>query len=341
MMTKLSLSIFIVLLNISVIFAQEATKDFKINLPEYHVPNSLYGSIGLIDSRVDPSQMGIVQLGAFNRKARVICEVPFEIQLQNAMTALTDSSAGDGQLVLQLRKLSFAEIIKATSEKGYCCLRANLYSKKNEYYYKLASIDTLVQIGAMDVTKALLRDGSHLITEFIANELWHEAVDEDSYSFDNLLKIDSIEKRGNIIYNTEKFTDGLYSDYHSFCMQSPDKLAQVKTSKDGNIKGVKVLSPENKLEKVKPRDVYALVYNGQPYVATAFGFYPMVKSDDEFYFTGKTKVSANSADAMAAGILFGVIGVLVASSTNATYVMQIDHYNGSFIPIRQVVSYEQ
>src|SRR5689334_3925025 len=107
-------------------FAQRATEDYTITLPEQKISNSLYRNISYLDSRYDTSNMGIVQLGAFNRKARVIPKVPFSMQLTTVLQAMTDSSAKDGELLFQLRQFNFAEITGAMSERGYCYLRADL-----------------------------------------------------------------------------------------------------------------------------------------------------------------------------------------------------------------------
>lgn len=87
---------------------------------------------------------------------------------------------------------------------------------------------------------------------------------------------------------------------------------------------------------MKPKELYALVYEGKPYIATAYGYYTLEKSGNDFFFTGKAKVTANSSDVIAASILFGVVGGMIATNASGIYEMQIDHVNGEFIPIRAV-----
>src|SRR4030095_15995724 len=100
-------------------YAQRTTEDFNITLPEQKVSNSLYKTISFLDSRTDTTNMGAVQLGAFNRQARVVPKVHISNQLVNVLNALNDSTAKDGELLFQLRQLSFAEITGALNEKGY------------------------------------------------------------------------------------------------------------------------------------------------------------------------------------------------------------------------------
>lgn len=338
-MNKLTLGVLFLLgfCNLSV-YSQDITetKDFELIVPASHIQNSLYHSIDFIDARSDKTNLGLVQLGAFNHQAQVVPQSPFPGQLQKVMLAVTDSTAKNGALLFHLRQLKFAEATAMTSEKGYCYLKAGLYSKNDNHYQKLAAIDTLLEIKSLDVTKAILKGGSKLITDFIASNLLKEASDARIYTHQELAKMDSTEKRELIVYNTDKYTEGLYYNYKSFSNQKPDKNIFVETKKDGRIASVKISGEDNNLVKVKPKEVYAIVYNGKPYIATQYGYYPVEKSKDDFYFTGKVKVAASPADIMVAQMMFGVVGVALAASANAVYEIRIDHTDGSFIKIREV-----
>src|SRR5688572_14940293 len=90
--------------------AQNRTEDFEITLPKQRISNNQYNSIAFIDTRYDTTHMGIVQLGAFNKKAKVYPKVPMATQLTNVVNALADSGANNGELLFQLRQFSFAEI---------------------------------------------------------------------------------------------------------------------------------------------------------------------------------------------------------------------------------------
>ena len=335
-MNKLLLTLQILLFFTVCLFAQNPTRNFEINLPEYKIQNSLYHTISYLDSRIDTTHMGIVQLGAFNRKAKVIAKTPLSKQLENVIQSLTDSTATENELLLQLRQFNFAEITGAVSEKGYFYLKAELYAKKELQYQKIASIDTVVLVKAMDVTNALFRNGSKTITDFIAKGLTKTATDSFFYSIHNITQIDSIEKRGIILFNTGKFTDGLYETYSSFKNQAPDKQVIVETKREESISSVKWLDGNGKKVKIKSKDIYAIVYKGQPFIATEYGYYRLTKLDDDFYFTGKAKVTASTGDVIAAGFFFGIIGSLLASNADATFDMKIDHTNGGLIRIREI-----
>ena len=334
-MYKFFLTIISPLFTAAHLFSQSRTEDFKLGSPELKVPNSLYSSIQYVDSRYDTTSMGIVQLGAFNRKARVIPKIPFSIQLTNVMHGLIDSSAKKAELLFQFRQFNFAEITGVVSEKGYCYIRADLYASKSGRYQKLSSIDTVLLVKSMDVTRALLRNGSKVISSFIADNLLKEPVDSSAYTFNDILHMDSIEKRKIALYNTTTYVDGLYTSYASFMNQVPDKQVTIEEKK-GKISSVKMAAENGQMLKVKRKDVYAIVYKEQPYIATEYDYYPLEKRDDDFYFTGKAKVTADQGAVLAASFFFGIIGGLIASDADATFDMKIEHSNGGFIRLREI-----
>jgi hypothetical protein len=142
---------------------------------------------------------------------------------------------------------------------------------------------------------------------------------------------DSFEKSMIKLYTTTQFVDGLYRSFKAFAAQIPDQAMTVE-EKNNEIKNVKVSDSTGKLIKVKSKDVYAMVYKGQLYVATSYSFYPLTKEKEDFYFTGKVKAGV---DAMA-GAMFGLMGSLLSSSSYYTFEMKIDHISGGFIRIRYI-----
>lgn len=340
-MTRLIFLFFFGCVYCKLAIAQKSTKDFEIDLPEQKITHSLYNTVEYIDSRFDTSNMGIVQLGAFNKKARVIPLTPFNQQLQKVMNSLIDNAeAGKDTLLFQLRQLSFAEVTGAMSEKGYCYLRAGLYQKQQGNYKPVDDIDTVLVIKSMDVTKGLFRNGSKLIVGFIGNNLGKTAPDEMLYTYEDVTLIDSIEKRKLKVYNVDTYTNGVYLTYQSFVNQIPDHTVMDVTLKRDTISSVKVKGENDKMEKIKAKNIYAVVHQGKMFIATDYGYYPAEKYNDDFLFTGKAKVAASAGDMIAAGVFFGIIGSLIAeNSANATFEMKIDHVNGGFIRLHEIKRY--
>lgn len=304
MMKKLFHFFTAIIFTSSSLIAQNHNREFEVSLPETKISGSFYNRLIFFDARTDTTQMGIVQTGAFNRKTNVIAKTPLRLQLNILMNALVDNTAKDGELLLQLRQISFAEITGAVSEKGYFYFRANLYAKSGQNYRPLADIDTAIILkSSWDVTRGLFKNGSKLISSFISNSLLQMPSAAGNMLFSDILNIDSSEKATVKIYTDTILQNGIYFTWNSFKNQRPDKAVLSADIKNGQLKSVKILGEENKQEKIKSKNVYAVVYNGQPFIATDYGFYPIEKRNDDFFFQGKAKVTANTGNVIAASVL--------------------------------------
>lgn len=315
-------------------FAQKKTREFEILPSDLKITNSLYNKIKFLDSRDDTTSLGIVQVGMSNKLARVIPKVCFNNQINEAFSSLIDSTARNGEMLFQLRQLSFAEITRMFTEEGYCFLKAELYSKTGLEYIKVAKLDTIIFVESLDVTKRIFKEGSQTILKFIETNLTKEIIDNKPWSFNSINKVDSVEKEEIPAYKTDNFPDGVYTDYSSFKKLQPNYQALVETKKDGSISSVKKTDDEGK--KVKINDFYCIVYKGQPFICTDYGYYPLQKRENDFYFTGKAYITANAKSVSTATFYFGIIGGLIASDAKALYEMKIDHQNGGFIRIKEV-----
>lgn len=325
-----------VLLIFNLNYAQDKTEKFNLILPTYMIEGSLYNQVTVLDSRFDTTNIGIVQLGMFNNKARVVCEIPLEKQIDSILKYTIKSPSKNGKLLLQIRYFNISELTKSMSELGYLRFRANLYSEIDNKFYKLDFLDTFIEYrgGMSDVTNAILEISSFTLVDFITKNLSLEPKIQTPYSLFELKNIDSFEKKLIPIYNTSSFKDGLYSNYNSFYNQIPDlSMGKIKM-KDTLIKAV---FKTNNEEKYNYKEIYALVLDGKPYVSTKFGFYPLFKIGNELIYTGKAKTSANSGDMIAMGLMFGLIGsAILADNSSSTFEMKLDHLDGSSIRIKEV-----
>ena len=334
MIYKFICTCFLLLLGNIGLYAQH-TEQFEIPLSKNKIANSLYNSVKLLDSRSDTTNLGIIQTGAFNRKAKVIPAVPLSKQFAGLLNSLTDETAQHGELLLQLRQCSFAELTGAMTEKGYFYFRAMLYAKAGGQYQKIGMLDTVVQMkSSIDVTRGLLKNGSGIMQDFLARNLVKKPESTELYSYQDVVRIDSIEKSKIRLYNVVVLTEGLYNTYEAFMNQKPDGRIQL----DGHIvfKGrVKEIGEDGKLKKLQDT-AYSIVHQGQAYVVTKQGYYPIEKKGNDFLFTGKAQVTANAGSVITASLFFGIIGGLIASNENAMFEMKIDHLNGGFIRLREV-----
>jgi hypothetical protein len=320
-------------------FCQKKTEAFSFIKPNDFIPAafSYYKTIDFLDSRIEKRNMGIVQLGVMNAKALVVPDPALPEQFQTMLDEVNGDTVGANSLLLQLRDFRFAELTSSFKEEGWCYLRANLYTKEQTSCQLLAVLDTLIYFTAGDVTKSLLKKSSATLYTFLKENVVRKPADTASINFADVQNIDNLEKSKIMLYNTTSFVNGVYKTYNGFKDQKPD-VPDFAISYDGNnhIKEVALTDNNGKLKRMKPADYYAIVKDGNMFIATEFGWYPLKKIDNDFYFLGKAKTSANSGNVIAAGVAFGLIGSLIASSASAEFVdMRIDHLNGGFIVERK------
>ncbi|MEO6252482.1 MAG: hypothetical protein ABIO79_04220 [Ferruginibacter sp.] len=334
-MNKSTLAILIFLAVPSFMFAQKIrTEDFQFTMPEQKIPNSLYSSIRVIDARNDTTTVGIIQRGFLNDRVKLIPKLPLADQMSAVLSALTDGSAKAGELVLHVRQFTLAEITGSFSERGYCYVRAALFGGHDGSYRLLSKLDSVFVVKSADVTKGLLKTGSETITDLISANLLKEPVETEVYSYNEIYKIDSLEKRGFAIYQTDVYKDGVYRSFSSFRDHQPDGQVTAKIKK-GKLLDVYTFNAKGSKEQVWHKDTYAVIYQGIPFISSDFIYYPLTKKDNDFYFTGKAK-TANSTEVMVAGMMFGLLGSALASEVNAKFEMKIDHLNGGFIRGKEV-----
>jgi hypothetical protein len=272
-----------------------------------------------------------------NRKPKEVTSLPLDYQLTRLMDSLTDSTAKNGELFLQLRLFNYAEVTGNISQKGRCYLRAVLYAKKGDQYQKINSLDTAAAIQVSpNLSKGALANGGKILAMFIADNLLKESADSTVYSLHDIKQIDSIEKQHTRLYTAKTYTDGVYMSYASFKDQVPDDLIiKADTTDSGNLFAVKVIRNGEK-ERIKPKDAYAAVYKGIPYIATKYGYYPIHKAGGDFFFTGDIEIKSDVGASVANDVTYGVLGVISSLGEEEKYDMEIDHVNGQFIRIVQI-----
>lgn len=343
---KQKISIIILLINfLSVISitAQKRTEDFQINIPEERNIKSAFKTITLIDARPDTTNVGIVQKGAFNAKAKVVPVTPLRNQFQNLLTSITNKDSEDGELVLYLKQFYFAEVTGAISEKGYCYFQAYLFSKNKEEKFQLVdAMDSVIVHSSMDVTKATMKKGSALVSNFILKNLYNKDNSNAAYTYEEVKNYDNIAKQKLALYNSSTLPDGLYTNFQNFreLIVSNVPVVNIKSTPNGD-KAYKVYTSKNDKEKeVDKSDYYAMVYKGIPYVYsdTDHAFLKMTKknADGDYYFTAKAKATAKTGNVIAASAFFGIIGGLIAADAKSEFEMKLDYLNGGFMPIKEI-----
>jgi hypothetical protein len=317
--------------------------EFEFKLPELRkkdsarrisrVSNSLYDNIDFLDSRprpvIGPTFTGLLK----NKPADLVLKQPVGAQFTGILNGLIDGTAGNGSLLFQLQRFYYIEEFTT----HYCYLQATLYSKTGTQYRKLLTLDTSFVIQYNNVVDYLDAVARPLVCVFIRDALKLPSTDSAAYDLSALNKMDSIERARLPLFTDTAWVDGLYLSYRSFSQQLPDRQCTVKMTKDGQIKWVKVLDAEGNAAEQKWKNMYALVYRGQAYMATEYGLYPVTRTDNALLFTGDIRIPPTSGEMNTSAFMLGLTGMFITSrGYRTTYTMAIDQFNGQFLHLRVI-----
>jgi len=327
----LSCTVFFVLSCLS-LYAQKIYK-FQLSLPQTKVAASLYNSITVVDFRGDTNSMGFIHTGLMARYTKVVPAISMKNQYKALFNAVIDSTALNGKLLLLIERLLFVERENTFTYDGYFNMRANLYAKIANHYQMIRTIDTIVSKTALDPTKALLKAGNEVMTDFLTKNLKSTPSGPIYLSYD-ILNIATTEKYETALYSARSYTDGLYLTYKAFKNQMPDRQIVVD-SVDINTGNIRTIEGGGVTLKVKANNVYALVYKGHPYVVSEGHYYPLTKKGNDFFFVGKAQYFLIPGDELVYEIIGGNAPYLFVAPT-ATFEMKIDYKNGAFIRLKKL-----
>jgi hypothetical protein len=307
--------------------------EFKLSPIQTRVSNSLYNSLAVLDYRADTTSMGFIHTGMSELYTRVRPATPVSSQYKALFNTTIDNTATDGQLLLQIRRLLFAE----RANKGYFNMRAILYSKIGKYYEIVGRIDTLVsKTSPIDPTNGILKLGDKIMTDFLLENLKVKPSDP-ILSYGDVLNITNVEKNELPLYNRDQYIDGLYLNYRSFNNQMPDRQITVNGD-DLNSGEIRTIEGGGITQKVKANKVYAMVYKGLPYVVSEGLYYPLKKVNNDFFFVGKARAYVVPGDELVSDIAGDITPFIVFSSLpTATFQVKIDYANGAFIRLKKVL----
>jgi hypothetical protein len=322
-MNRQLLALLILCLPCASLFSQGMAAAFEWTAPKPQPEKSLYKLIAFLDSRQDTSCVGNYSLELGGRPTKLILKTPIQPQLEAILNACTDASSGFGAVLFQLKRFSFAETQRTT----YTYLSATLYALKDNGYVPLLNLDTTLVIdGPVNFQPALAYASNEVVNDFIAKGIVLAPVDTIVYSYDDVRHIDSVRKRKLKAYSASTYAEGFYSNYTAFKNQTPDLQGVVKLRSDSSM--TVTLHSTEWTEPRGKKHIFAVVYKGIPYIVTHFGYYPLEKQGDDFYFSGRLNVVGSAQSP------FGLFTGNAADADKRNYRVLIDYTNGEFIHLR-------
>lgn len=309
---------------------------FEIQISTIKPEGGFYNKIRFIDSREDTTHLGFVSTGALKERTLVFGKRPIVEQITDVMKALTDSTSQSRTMLFQLRRFNFLEYPGLHNDRGYFFLKASVYYQHDDRYRRIRTIDTLIETSG--ATYILFNEASRTLISFLRNSLWQPPQDKETYSYSNVLSIDSVEKSKLKAYTIPILKDGMYRNFKSFINQEPD-MEVIVDRKNNEIHSVKIDGGNGKTFGVKLKEIYALVDKGQAFLVVENEYCPMNRTNGDFYFKGRAKAGGSAGEIIgffAAGMFDSPLGnPMAGNSAKPMFEMKLDHSNGEFIRLRR------
>jgi hypothetical protein len=309
------------------------------------VAHSLYNRLEIIDKREDTSEVGWFSNGTYYG-LEVCLAGTLNQQLGRLLGQLTDSSAGDGTLVVEMRRF----VAYDNDKKRSGSLRFRVFGGKGGRYCRIADVDTTfsqrlgtgrggqrkfsaAMNGALSVSLASLlrRPGDSAAGLFtvatipFADQLW---------------------KGQTPLYQTDVFPDGVYLRYSSFARLRPDITQFEVTDTVNPEKGILLAATkEDPSMQVNPGQIFGFVSKGKAYVTFDEAFQPLIKKDGDYFVIGRMRADAPDADVVAglAGFALAVASMgklpfvhVWGLTVRKKFLLQLDYGTGRFVPVRPV-----
>jgi hypothetical protein len=331
------------LLSIGKSFAQVEYLKLSASGKKYNTP---FTKVNIIDNRTNSNLLGFIPVGPFGKIKPIGFEGNFIDSLTKYFLSTNIIHKQEREITLILNELFLGEVNEGYREVGRLRLHLRIFENSgDDKYVELGSFDRVYSCySANDVSRKLLHSVNERFCEIGGNVAKMTLMDGNKkpvYSFQDLQKLDSIEKM-----NLPMFTDaipniGVYRDYKSFKMNDPEKISAIVDTSDKT--NLKIYFLENKNGKaVKARlnnkVIYAVYDGNKMYKATSVGFYEMKKVNADFFFNGVTSLVNYGVDNSAIYPL-GLVTIIVPSSDSKDvnlFQFKINPVNGNSMPMEKI-----
>ncbi len=317
--------------------------------PTGKISDSRYNAIQFLDNRgIDTADLGFIaeKNGASKFISYVIQpKISLSSQFSHIINSVS-SFADTGKILIQLANLQF-------KTNGYLqkvfSFKADLYYLSPKGYCKQDAIDTTVVIKARNSKNlsGYYEAASNIVCSFIYRNLTKQITDCHEYlTFNEIQKIDSVNKRKITLYSSDTLTEGVYTTYESLKNQEPEYNDFEVKIKDGILKKVERVSHTAEEMDYSFPDMYAVVTGNKIFLRIDSKYYPLEKRNNDFYFTRRIDYVTNRGPETAgqalilfnplAGALGRLAGKLLNGTTKVTYEFKVNYTDGSFIPVKKI-----
>jgi hypothetical protein len=324
-------------------------EEIIIHLASEHLKpsTSLFSKVEVIDNRFDTTTIGFVNVGNGKYQYPTFINAPSQ-NLKDEISLAVDSiisnaSKQEGTLLINVRKFFLAETGSASIQAGKFTYKAGYYLKQDTFYRQLFAVDTTIRVKkkSRDVTLRLLDTMKGTFSTFIQQAANFEPAqcDPAQLTFYDIQHIDEIEKRGFPAYQVDILQRGIYTSFEDFKSNHPSEEKFILEYRKGFTRPfVYEVTDDGKKGKEIMRKNYYIISDGEKmFISAIYGLYPLLKRNNDFYFTIGRTDNAQSSQTVTATNMYEVLGNLVLDIIHwRSFEFKIDYTTGKFLPVRKI-----
>jgi hypothetical protein len=326
--------IFFALFLLPQILTAQKILEFPSKFEKIDAKNWLFNIDKVIDVRnaISTNYIGSIQSGLLNAKRDASLKNPLADELQVVINQMLPNVKDSMELILKINRLKVWEQTFIAKEEAYAFGDLELVMKKDTVFYLIDSYSDFVKYrSGWDVTgihtKNIVTIVKNALMFFNKNKNWELS----NINFQKLSIEDVLSKSNPQILVDDVKVKGIYRHFGEFLNNSPTMPYEYENRKGDKIL---VLTDENGVKKYMnhPTDVWGFCDGKQVFVSQQGDFFPIVFEGDKAKFKGYN-VQNQQKRATMGFILFGGIGVAIASSNKNAEWLEINMNSGQFIPL--------
>jgi hypothetical protein len=253
---------------------------------------------------------------------------------------------GKYELVLVLYDLSIEDRPNG-DEMGTFHFDGDFYQGENGKYSFLGKVDSIYEVrSGWDVTEKIIKCGQSKTKELLCRYGRMEPEEEQEIPETQLVKKRDEQKMSYPIYQTTSFRKGIYRTVDEFLQHQPSDtnfVTKIYRGSGSTTCMFYMLDERGKKdEQIKPNTYFAIYTGKNWYVPGKISALQMDYEYGDFiaprYFVGMRN---NAGDAVAAGLMFGMIGYAITANTSdrtatTLYMAKFDPVRKAFYPYQRL-----
>jgi hypothetical protein len=307
----------------------------------------------VVDQRPVKDDLGFVKLGAFRKVSQLVTSKPFAEELGAYANSMRKTPDATDTLLLILHDFQFAMIAKDDLAASFH-FRGDFYLGQNGAYKLVQSVDSIYEAGAKDVANRIQVVGNQKLVEYLGSASQDNSDAQPVYTMQEA--IDRYQKKRSTfpVYTAGgAFKKGIYYTMQDFLHQRAVDTPFKQVDKyEGAINRPNFYYKRTSGWKGEKIEQAFAIYNGKDWFRPGKHGWRRIKYEHgEFYSRqtsqGITTRKNNTGSVVAAGLLFGVVGAVIADAAThhsfasedtglCVYEARFEPETGAFLPVKRL-----